>query len=324
MARGISNVDVLGVSDAGVVALNDSTTEQVYLYSPHRHRLYRPVKDARGLDFTRTGQLLLMTPAEFPGDGSGVSYLTLDTTTGASHTLDFTLPGGDVASSTYPNAINAAGEVVGERDTYHPPPANVGLGSYLTYVAAARDPATGQTVALATPDGVPAESTNGTPPLLNENGVIARGNWVYASPTAQPTQLPDVDEGVEALSNTFAVGQTTTNGIFIYDLASGEQTVRRFPRGVSFSPTAVNDDGIVVGILGTYQRVNRHVSYKQAAGAYIRGKFFNLNALTTLPAGVTLTEATAINSAGQIVAATGPFGGAVPPNSFLLSVADVL
>lgn len=293
----------LGISDAGLAAVSEQSSHELYFYSSRRHRLYAgPMKtSSRARSFGTGGELLVALPTATVNGGTTV-YYDLNTATGASHELTFHLPdqSGGNAAVTVPEAVNAAGVSVGEYLLTGAPTGGPVVGREPAFY----DPATDQSSLLNIPSGFSNDPFINPAPLLNERANIAFGNAIYSSPTAVPTKLPRGDQSVTALSNTFAAGQAS-NGIYLYNLTTGTQVTAPLPFGaVSFAPAAVNDDGIVVGQMLIYQRVRGRGSAQAftVAAAFEHGKFFNLNALAKLPAGVKLTNATAINRSGQILA----------------------
>lgn len=127
--------------------------------------------------------------------------------------------------------------------------------------------------------------------------------WADGEPTVYETEPHDARIDITGVNNAGTVsGYTTENNVTAAAIwADGAHTALTNPNLEGYPHTAarsVNDEGTVVGFASKFAG---NVSFGAVALTWFDGAPVDLNTLVDLPEGVTLTSATDINEAGQIV-----------------------
>ena len=156
--------------------------------------------------------------------------------------------------------------------------------------------------------------TGDYPGVINDNGVVAANTFAGAAKvTKSGTVYTIANADANAINNLDqVVGYTSDDRAFIYE--PGGSVVKFGPTGAV--PTGISDQGIIIGHLGG----NTLSSSDDYPFVYRNGVLTKLSTLVTLPAGVTLKEAVAINNNGQIAVNASKSGAAT---AYLLSPLSV-
>jgi uncharacterized membrane protein len=95
----------------------------------------------------------------------------------------------------------------------------------------------------------------------------------------------------------------SVGGIFEFDTSNNALTLIPNAAGEVFTANAISDNGTIVGQVQSAVRVRNHVRTALHAASFTStGTVTDLDAQSAPPTGVTLTEATGVNTSGDILA----------------------